>query len=136
MDMCICIMCPGEQDILISKNKTMIDACEPKMGQHIKLIDFSDMVLCVFQKKDNIYIDVMQLCPYKDRWEKPNIKLSMNKNTSQNMKLVLIVIYKVGNDGIHKIIILKQTKKLTPKITNRKSNLYRNKIIQKLTLKN
>ena len=67
MDMCICIMCPGEQDILISKNKTMIDACEPKMGQHIKLIDFSDMVLCVFQKKDNIYIDVMQLCPYKDR---------------------------------------------------------------------
>lgn len=60
----------------------------------------------------------------------------MNKNTSQNMKLVLIVIYKVGNDGIHKIIILKQIKKLTPKITNRKSNLYRNKIIQKLTLKN
>ena len=60
----------------------------------------------------------------------------MNKNMSQNIKLVLIVIYKVGNDGIHKIIILKQTKKLTPKITNRKSNLYRNKIIQKLTLKN
>lgn len=34
----------------------------------------------------------------------------LNRNTSQNMKLVLTVVHEVGNDGIHKTIILKKLK--------------------------